>query len=208
MPTNIRATAVYTSAPDVPPRSAAAMASVAVEPVAPNISATPYKKNAVANEPSRKYFSDDSLLEASLRRNPARMYVAIEDISRPMKIRTNSTADDITVMPTTPNRIRAKYSLARMRCTAKYSNELRMTTAAITMTRESKKTLKVSILIVLENANPGNCAIYQVAASATSVPMKAIPPRVFWPFSSSINGSSSMITMPKAESTNSGRMRM
>ena len=30
-----------------------------VDPVAPNISATPYRKNAVANEPSRKYFSDD-----------------------------------------------------------------------------------------------------------------------------------------------------
>ena len=40
-----------------------------VEPVAPNIKATPYKKNAVANEPSRKYFRDDSLLIAARRRN-------------------------------------------------------------------------------------------------------------------------------------------
>jgi hypothetical protein len=47
------------------------MVSMLVEPVAPNIIATPYGKNAVANDPSKKYFSDDSLLAASRRRNPA-----------------------------------------------------------------------------------------------------------------------------------------
>jgi len=31
------------------------------------------EKNAVANEPSRKYFRDDSLLAASCRRKPVRM---------------------------------------------------------------------------------------------------------------------------------------
>src|SRR5271154_1182078 len=41
-----------------------------VEPVAPNINATPYRKNAVANDPSRKYLSEASALAASCRRNP------------------------------------------------------------------------------------------------------------------------------------------
>src|SRR5215470_14585751 len=76
-----------------------------VDPVAPNISATPYRKNAVANDPSRKYFSDDSLLVAERRRNPARMYVEIDEISSAMKISTSSTADDIRHIPTAPNRI-------------------------------------------------------------------------------------------------------
>ena len=83
------------------------MMSMLVDPVAPNISATPYRKNAVANEPRRKYFSDDSLLDASLRRKPAEMYVEIDEISRPMKIITSSIAEDITTMPTTLNRMSA-----------------------------------------------------------------------------------------------------
>src|SRR5581483_126104 len=39
-----------------------------VDPVAPYIQAIPYRRNAVANEPSRKYFRADSLLRASSRR--------------------------------------------------------------------------------------------------------------------------------------------
>ena len=78
-----------------------------VDPVAPNIIATPYRKNAVANEPRRKYFNDDSLLDASFRRNPVRMYVEIDEISSAIKINTSSTADDISVIPTTPKRISA-----------------------------------------------------------------------------------------------------
>ena len=33
--------------------------------MAPNIKAIPYKKNAVANDPNRKYFRDDSALSAA-----------------------------------------------------------------------------------------------------------------------------------------------
>ena len=83
------------------------MMPMLVDPVAPNIIATPYRKNAVANEPKRKYFSDDSLLAASFRRNPVRMYVEIDEISSAIKISTSSTADDISAMPTTPKRISA-----------------------------------------------------------------------------------------------------
>src|SRR5579863_1149045 len=72
-PTNIRAMATYTSNSTGPVCSFWLMMAMLVDPVAPNIMATPYRKNAVANEPSRKYFSDDSLLEASLRRNPERI---------------------------------------------------------------------------------------------------------------------------------------
>src|SRR5579859_1008765 len=106
-PTNISAIAANTSISTGPDCSLWAMMSMLVDPVAPNIKATPYRKNAVANEPSRKYFSDASLLAASLRRNPARMYVEIDEISRPMKISTSSMADDISAMPTTPNKISA-----------------------------------------------------------------------------------------------------
>src|SRR5580658_1840783 len=70
-PTNINATATNASngigpAPNVP-----LIWSIFVEPVAPNINATPYRKNAVANEPSRKYFNEDSALDAACRQNPA-----------------------------------------------------------------------------------------------------------------------------------------
>src|SRR5579864_6332484 len=106
-PTNISAIAANTSISTGPDCSRWAMMSMLVDPVAPNMSATPYKKNAVANEPSRKYFNDASLLAASLRRNPARMYVEIDEISSPMKISTSSMADDISAMPTTPNKISA-----------------------------------------------------------------------------------------------------
>src|SRR5512140_825515 len=50
-PTNISATAVSTSGEPLSPRSVSAIWSTLVEPVAPNINATPYKKKAVANEP-------------------------------------------------------------------------------------------------------------------------------------------------------------
>jgi hypothetical protein len=49
------------------------MSLMLVEPVAPNISATPYKKNAVANEPNKKYLIEASLLMAARLRKPARM---------------------------------------------------------------------------------------------------------------------------------------
>ena len=78
-----------------------------VVPVAPNIMATPYRKNAVANEPSRKYLSDDSALSAARRRNPASTYDEIDEISIPMKISTSSTADDISAMPTAAKSTRA-----------------------------------------------------------------------------------------------------
>ena len=44
-----------------------------VVPVAPYIIAIPYRKNAVANDPSRKYFSEASFDSSARRRNPARM---------------------------------------------------------------------------------------------------------------------------------------
>src|ERR1700756_999763 len=55
-PTNISAIAANTSISTGPDCSLWAMMSMLVDPVAPNIKATPYRKNAVANEPSRKYF--------------------------------------------------------------------------------------------------------------------------------------------------------
>src|SRR5207302_10311661 len=104
-PTNISAIEVYTSISGRLASSRWLMMSMLVDPVAPNIRATPYRKNAVANDPSRKYLMEDSALVATRRRNPARMYVEIEDISSAMKISTNSTAEDISTMPTVPKRI-------------------------------------------------------------------------------------------------------
>ena len=46
------------------------------------------------------------MLVAVRRRKPARMYVEMDEISREMKTRTSSTADDISIMPTVPKRIR------------------------------------------------------------------------------------------------------
>src|ERR1700723_467408 len=106
-PTNIRAMATYTSNTTGPASSFRLIWSMLVNPVAPNMSATPYRKNAVANDPRRKYLSEASLLDASLRRNPVRIYVEMEEISSAMKIRTNSTAEDISAMPTAPKRISA-----------------------------------------------------------------------------------------------------
>src|ERR1700683_5521783 len=70
-PTNMNATATNASNGTGPARNVPPIVSMCVEPVAPNINATPYRKNAVANEPSRKYFSEDSALAASCLRNPA-----------------------------------------------------------------------------------------------------------------------------------------
>src|SRR5579863_2734448 len=72
-PTNIKDMATNTRSSTGPAGSFCAMISMLVDPVAPNMSATPYRKKAVAKEPSKKYLSEASLLEASLRRNPARM---------------------------------------------------------------------------------------------------------------------------------------
>src|SRR5207244_11553027 len=52
-------------------RSASAMTSKFVLPVAPKINATPYTKNAEENDPRRKYFNADSLDFRSVRRKPA-----------------------------------------------------------------------------------------------------------------------------------------
>src|SRR5580692_1719609 len=72
-PTNMNATPTKARIGMSPERNASPITVMLVEPVAPNISATPYRKNAVANEPSRKYLTEDSLLIAARRRNPARM---------------------------------------------------------------------------------------------------------------------------------------
>src|SRR5438105_15792836 len=108
-PTNMSAYATYAMT-EIWCLSAAPISGIEVDPVAPNISAMPYRKNVVANDPNRKYLSDDSALPASHRRNPARMHVEIDEISSAMKISTSSTADDISAIPTVPRRISAKYS--------------------------------------------------------------------------------------------------
>src|SRR5579863_2620875 len=53
--------------------SARATCTRLVEPVAPYTNAMPYRKNAVANEPSRKYFTAASVDLMESRRYPARM---------------------------------------------------------------------------------------------------------------------------------------
>ena len=63
-PTNINATATNASKGIGAACSDLLIRSMLVDPVAPNINATPYRKNAVANDPSRKYFSDASALLA------------------------------------------------------------------------------------------------------------------------------------------------
>src|SRR5216684_5681699 len=104
-PTIISATAMKARTPGTRPvPTAMLISSMLVEPVAPNMSATPYRKNAVANDPSRKYLMADSALPAFRRRYPARMYVEMEEISSAIKISTSSTADDISTIPTVPNR--------------------------------------------------------------------------------------------------------
>src|SRR4030081_1754624 len=62
-PTIISAVAAMASSPGLLPR-AGPILRMLVDPVAPNIKATPYKKNAVAKEPSRKYLMADSALPA------------------------------------------------------------------------------------------------------------------------------------------------
>src|ERR1700734_2443511 len=69
-PTNIIATATNASNGIGPLCKVLLISSMFVDPVAPNINATPYRKNAVANDPSKKYFSEASALAASCRRNP------------------------------------------------------------------------------------------------------------------------------------------
>ena len=69
-PTNIIATATNASNGIGPLCKLLLIWSIFVDPVAPNINATPYRKNAVANDPSKKYFSEASALAASCRRNP------------------------------------------------------------------------------------------------------------------------------------------
>src|SRR5262249_16219363 len=69
-PTNISAIATYARM-GAPERRVWRITRILVEPVAPNMRATPYRKNAVANEPSRKYLIEDSALAASRSRNPA-----------------------------------------------------------------------------------------------------------------------------------------
>ncbi len=66
-----------------------------------------------------------------------------------------------------------------MRCTAMYSNELRITTAAIAITRKVKKTLKLSTRTILEKASPGDCAMNHVEIKAATEPTNAMRPSVF-----------------------------
>src|SRR5260221_7671476 len=105
-PTIISAVAAMARSPGLLP-SAGPIFRMLVDPVAPNMRATPYRKKAVANDPRRKYLMADSALPAFRRRYPARMYVEMEEISSAIKISTSSTADDISTIPTVPNRIRA-----------------------------------------------------------------------------------------------------
>ena len=61
---------------------------------------------------------------------------------------------------------------------------------------------------MFQNAVPGYCAIQAVDASAARVPISAMVPSDWCLFSSSSKGSTTIISMPKIESTSSGRMRM
>ena len=61
---------------------------------------------------------------------------------------------------------------------------------------------------MFQNAVPGCCAITEREASAVRVPINATVPSDWWlVFFGSSSGSTTMISMPKIESTNSGRMR-
>ena len=62
------------TAPFIRPSEKTAAISVnTVEPVRPYVQATPNRRMALANEPSRKYFSPPSLLNRSVLWKPARM---------------------------------------------------------------------------------------------------------------------------------------
>ena len=61
---------------------------------------------------------------------------------------------------------------------------------------------------MFQKAVPGYCAIQRVDASAARVPISAIVPSDLWLLSSSSSGSTTIIIMPKTDSTSSGRMRM
>src|SRR6185437_5400178 len=71
-PTIMSAVAAIANSPELLP-SAGPIFKMLVEPVAPNMRAMPYRKNAVANDPSRKYLMADSALPALRRRYPARI---------------------------------------------------------------------------------------------------------------------------------------
>src|SRR5690242_3862082 len=125
-----------------------------VEPVAPYVSATPYRKKAVANDPSRKYLMEASTLPSARRRNPASTYVEIDEISSAMKISTSSTADDISIIPDEPSRINPKNSPLRMSCAFRYSNEASMTTAATKPIIRWKQMLKLSTRTMPNHPSP------------------------------------------------------
>ncbi len=71
-----------------------------VAPVAPNTRATPRRKKALENAPSRKYLSAPSADRASLRFTPVRTYTGTDISSRPMKISMRSALPANTIMPT------------------------------------------------------------------------------------------------------------
>jgi hypothetical protein len=66
-----------------------------------------------------------------------------------------------------------------MRCTAMYSNELRITTAAMAIIRKWKNTLKLSTFTMFEKASPGDCDMYQVVSSPATAPANAMRPSSF-----------------------------
>src|SRR3970040_2381357 len=86
----------------VRPARPSAMADRRVDPVAPYAMATPYRKKAEENAPSRKYFIDPST-EARRAENPVRTYSDSDRISSARNTRMRSAAAAISVMPAVAN---------------------------------------------------------------------------------------------------------
>src|SRR5689334_7056022 len=70
-----------------------------VLPVTPYVNAMPYRKNALAKAPSRKYLNAASVAMADSRRMPVKTYTPIDSTSSARKMTMRSVAVAIRIMP-------------------------------------------------------------------------------------------------------------
>src|ERR1700733_4244927 len=102
----------------------------------------------------------------------------MEEISRPTKIIRSSTEQVISIMPTAPKRVRAKYSPAWLALPSKKSNEPRRVTRTTDAMTKWNRTEKASTWMVPENAwTVPNWSWYQLAMRDPTVPAMASQPR-------------------------------
>src|ERR1700761_5912581 len=101
----------------------------------------------------------------------------MEEISRPTKTMRSSTEQVISIMPTAPKRVRAKYSPAWLALPSKKSNEPRRVTRTTEAMTKWKRMEKASTWMVPEKAwRVPSWIWYQLAAMEATVPAMASQP--------------------------------